>query len=86
MNLLVYLTDGRTVYLVERRGRLRDLTTWEPWHEKESVRIARGTWNPVTGEWFWEAVRLRFLRKASIARIEEAPFGIASVVPSEEAA
>lgn len=76
MNLLVYLRDGRTVYLLEKRSRLMQLVTGEPWHEKESVRVVRGIWNPITGEYVWSSVGLRYLAKNSISVVEEAPRGL----------
>ena len=85
MNLLVYLRDGRTVYLIEKRGRLRQLVGDEPWHEGPSVRVARGTWNPTTGEYVWRAVGIRHIAKGSISVVEEAPHGLADVVAPEAA-
>jgi len=85
MNLLVYLTDGRTVYLLEKRSRLTALVTREPGHESEGYRVARGIWNPITGEYVWSAVHLRYIRKASISVVEEAPHGLADAVAPKEA-
>lgn len=72
MKLLVYLRDGRTVYFLEKRGRLRQLMSGEPGHEGESYRVARGIWNPITGEYVWKAVLLRHLAKSSVSVVEEA--------------
>ena len=44
----------------------------EPWHDEPSLRVARGIWNPVTGEYVWTAVPLRFIAKGSISVVEEA--------------
>lgn len=81
MKLLVYLTDGRTVFLLERRGRLGDLVNADPWGEQKTIRVARGIWNPITGEYIWTIIGLRYVRKASIAYVEEAPYGESSAVP-----
>ncbi len=86
MNLLVYLRDGRTVYLLEKRGRLRQLVGEEPWHEGPGVRVVRGIWNPNTGEYIWTSVSLRHIAKSSISVVEEAPHGLADAVAQEEAA
>ena len=84
MDLLVYLRDGRTVYLIEGRKRLAQLSNSEPWsQEQNSIRVARGIWNPTTGQFVWRAVRIRHVSKSSISVVEEAPFGIDSVVPPE---
>lgn len=72
MKILVYMKDGRTVYMLEKRGRLAQLVQGEPWHEGDSVRVARGIWNPHTGEYVWSAVPLRHIAKGSIAMVEEA--------------
>ena len=85
MKLLVYMKDGRTVYLLERRGRLAQLVTGEPWHEGESVRVVRGIWNPITGEYVWKSVPLRHIAKGSIAVVEEAQ-GLADAIHEELAA
>jgi len=85
MELLVYLTDARTVYLLEKRGRLGSLVNVEAYHEDDGYRVAKGTWNPHTGEYLWEPARIRYIRKASVAYVEEAPHGLASAVaPTEE--
>ena len=81
MKLLVYLTDGRTVFLLERRGRLSDIVNADPWHEGKTIRVAKGIWNPTTGEYVWSIVGIRYIRKASIAMVEEAPYGGDSAVP-----
>lgn len=86
MRLLVYLTDGRTVYLIEGRNRLAGFVNGDPFHERESVNVGKGIWNPITGEYVWSHARLRYIRKASIAFVEEAPLGIESVVAPEVAA
>jgi hypothetical protein len=72
MNLLVYMRDGRTVYYVRGRGTLARLVGAEPWGEHKGVEVARGTWNPATGEYVWTRnVPLRFLAKGSIGVVEE---------------
>jgi len=71
MKIFVYLRDGRTVYLIEKRGRLKQLVNVEPWHEQESVPVVRGIWNPERGEYEWERARVRFIAKASISVVEE---------------
>lgn len=86
MNLLVYLRDGRTVYLLEKRGRLAQLVGVEPWHEGPGVRVARGIWNPTTGLYVWASVSLRHIAKGSISVVEEAPHGLADAVAQEKAA
>lgn len=85
MKLLIYMADGRTVYLLEKRSRLYELAGphAEPWHERPSVRVARGTWSPITGEYLWEAIGIRFIRRHGIARVEEAPHGLADVVQQD---
>jgi hypothetical protein len=85
VKLLVYMKDGRTVYLLEKRGRLAQLVNGEPWHENESVRAARGIWNPHTGEYVWASVPLRHIAKGSIAVVEEAR-GLDDVLPPESSA
>lgn len=82
MKLLVYLRDGRTVYFLEKRGRLMQLTTGDSWHEGESIRVARGIWNPITGEYTWRAVLLRHIATNSISVVEEADT-LAAAVPQE---
>lgn len=72
MRLLVYMKDGRTVYLLERRRRLAELVGGEPHHEGDSVTAVRGIWNPHTGEYVWSSVPVRHLAKGSIAVVEEA--------------
>lgn len=72
MKLLVYLRDGRTVYFLEKRGRLRQLTGSKPGHEGESYRVARGIWNPILGQYGWKAVLLRHIATNSISVVEEA--------------
>jgi hypothetical protein len=72
MRLLVYMRDGRTVYLVIGRGNLNKLVGREPWHEDGGFEVARGIWNSLTGEYIWtRGVRLRFLAKGSIGVVEE---------------
>jgi hypothetical protein len=70
VKLLVYLRDGRTVYLLEKRGRLRQLVGDEPWHEGPHVFAVRGIWNPNTGEYVWTPVYLRHISKSSISVVE----------------
>lgn len=72
MKLLVYLRDGRTVYLIEKRGRLRQLVGDEPWHEGASTFAVKGIWNPTTGEYVWSRVQLRHISKSSISVVEDA--------------
>lgn len=83
MKLLVYMKDGRTVYFLEKRGRLAQLVGSEPWHENESLRAARGIWNPHTGEYHWTAVPLRHIARGSIAVVEEAR-GLSDAIPPLE--
>jgi hypothetical protein len=86
MRLLVYMKDGRTVFLLEKRSRLGALVRREPDHESDSVGAARGIWNPHTGEYVWSHVPVRYIAKNSIAFVEEAR-GLEDVVsPREEAA
>lgn len=77
MRLLVYLRDGRTVYMLKGRGVLRKLVEGDPWHEHESVLVMRGIWNPTLGEYGWAGVPLRHIAKQSISVVEE-------VAPGEE--
>jgi hypothetical protein len=72
MKVLVYMRDGRTVYLIEKRGLLRALIGNDPAHEGKSVFSVRGTWNPHTGMYVWRPVPLRHLSPSSIAVVEEA--------------
>ena len=71
MKLLVYMKDGRTCYLLERRHRLAQLVRDEPYHEGESVTTVKGHWNPHTGEYVWQSVPVRWIAKGSIAVVEE---------------
>lgn len=75
MRLLVYLKDGRTVYMLKGRGVFAKLIGLEPWHEERSVECQRGIWNPTTGEFHWQGVRLRHIAKSSISVVEEAAYG-----------
>lgn len=75
MKLLVYLRDGRTCYLIAKRGILRELVGDEPWHEKGSARVLRGTWNPTAGEYVWTVAYLRWIAKGTISVVEEARDG-----------
>ncbi len=72
MKLLVFMKDGRTVYMIEKRGVLSELCRDEPWHEQPGATVVKGIWNPTTGEYLWQRnVRLRFLAKGSISHVEE---------------
>lgn len=72
MKLLVYLKDGRTVYYIEGRGKLRALTMKNPGHEDESVTVVKGTWQSGTGEYEWHRnLRVRFIAPGSISHVEE---------------
>jgi hypothetical protein len=85
VRILVYLRDGRTVYLLEKRSTLNKLVNGgEPWHENESISVVRGIWNPEAREYVWKAIPLRYIAKASISVVEEAR-GIADVPPLEAA-
>jgi hypothetical protein len=72
VKLLVYMRDGRTVYYVEGRGKLRSLISRTPGHEEESILAVRGIWNPTTGEYVWtRGIPLRFVAAGSIGVVEE---------------
>lgn len=78
MKVLVYMKDGRTVYLLQRRAELSRLVTRQVEHEGDdarsstSVPAVRGIWNPHTGEYVWTRIPLRYVAKGSIAAVEEA--------------
>jgi hypothetical protein len=82
VRLLVYMRDGRTVYLLEKRGRLAQLVGSEPWNEGDSVNAVRGIWNHETGAYEWKAIHVRFIAKASISVVEEAR-GLSDAVKKE---
>ena len=71
MKLLVYMRDGRTVYRISGRGNFAKLVGQEPWHEEKSIEVGRGIWNPITGEYVWTPVRIRFIAKGSIGVVEQ---------------
>lgn len=72
MKLLVYMRDGRTVYVLRGRGELRLLASADPWHEAGSVIAVRGTWNPDGFQFVWQSnVHLRHLAQGSISHVEE---------------
>lgn len=81
MRLLVYLRDGRTVYLIVGRGKLRQLAGVEPWHEGPGILVQRGVWNPVTGLYHWSGVKVRHISKSSIGHVEEAEYGEETPAP-----
>lgn len=81
MRLLVYLRDGRTVYMIKGRSVLAQLVGVEPWGEHHGIDVQRGTWNPTTGEYHWRGVRVRHLAKGSISHVEEADYGEATPAP-----
>jgi hypothetical protein len=72
VRILVFLRGARTVYLLEKRGHLRQLTTVGPSNELDSVDAVRGTWNPNARSWDWKHVPLRHIAKTSISVVEEA--------------
>lgn len=54
MKLLVHMKDGRTCFSLTGRGVLGRLVKAEPWGEDmKSVRVERGIWNPINGEYLW---------------------------------
>lgn len=72
MKILVYLRDGRTVYLIVGRGSLARLLGRDPAHEGDPVPVARGIWNPAIGEYVWtRSINLRYLSKNSVGHVEE---------------
>lgn len=75
MKLLVYMRDGRTCYALTGRGQLAALFSERgkgPAHERPSIEVVRGIWNPHTGAYLWQpGVRLRFIARGSIAFVEE---------------
>lgn len=74
MKLLVYMRDGRTVFALRGRSQLAELMSEKsgPAHERPSVEVVRGTWNPITGSYVWQpAIRIRFIARASIAWVED---------------
>jgi hypothetical protein len=81
VRLLVYLRDGRTVYMIKGRAVLSQLVGAEPWGEHRGVNADRGTWNPTTGDYNWRTVRLRHLAKGSISHVEEARYGEETPAP-----
>lgn len=76
MKLLIYMRDGRTVYRITGRANLAKLLQRDATDEDRSLLVARGIWNPATGEYVWTpAVRLRYIAKGSISVIEEDTYG-----------
>lgn len=75
MRLLVYLRDGRTVYMLTGRGTFRKLVGVDPWHEGPGVLVQRGIWNPTTGEYVWRGVQVRHISLNSVSVVEEAEYG-----------
>lgn len=72
MRLLVYMRDGRTVYYIQGRAKLRELIAAKPGGEHPSVLAVRGTWNPTTGTYVWtRGIPLRFIAAGSIGVVEE---------------
>lgn len=77
MKLLVYMRDGRTVFALRGRGQLAELMSEKaekpgPAHERPSVEVVRGTWNPTTGCYVWQpGIRIRFIARGSISHVEE---------------
>jgi hypothetical protein len=83
VKILVYLKDGRTVYLLQKRGELARLVGVEPWGEHDSIQAVRGTWNPATGEYVWARAKLRFVNRTSISTVEEVPRGLADAIAQD---
>lgn len=86
MKILVYMKDGRQVFLLERRGQLGDLMQSQPEGDSRTIWAGRGIWNPFSGEYVWSNVGLRHIAKGSIALVEEAPRGLEDAVPQREQA
>lgn len=86
MKILVYMKDGRQVFLLERRGMLGELVQSQPEDKGRTIWAGRGIWNPFAGEYVWSNVGLRHIAKGSIALVEEAPRGLSDAVPMREQA
>jgi hypothetical protein len=72
VKILVYIRDGRTVYVLRGRGELARLVGAEPWHEGKGTAVDRAIWNPTTGLYVWtRGIFVRFISRASIAVVEE---------------
>jgi hypothetical protein len=87
MRILVYLRDGRTVYLIDGRAKLARLASREPWSEgaNDGIAAVRGIWNHETRDWDWQRVVLRYVAKSTISHVEEAR-GISDAAKGELAA
>ena len=84
MKIFVYLRDGRTVFLIEKRGLLGKLCAAEPWGDEDaSVFAVRGIWDAAGLEYRWTQTRLRY--RHEIGFVEEAR-GLADVLPQRAAA
>lgn len=83
MRILVYMRDGRTVYLLEKRSHLNLLLHREPDSTVgPSTAAVRGIWNPDTREYEWQRVHLRHIARNSVSVVEEAR-GIADAAKAE---
>lgn len=66
------MRDGRTVYYLSGRANLRHLISRDPAHEEHGAVVARGIWNPATGEYVWtRGIHIRFIAGGSISVVEE---------------
>lgn len=81
MKILVYMKDGRQVFFLDRRGLLSELVKEPLDDERRTIWAGRGIWNPITGEYVWSNVGLRYISRGSIALVEEAPRGLEDAIP-----